>query len=696
MFRFLELELHGWDYWQPLRIPLDAGVVVLSGPNGSGKTTMLDAIRQILHAGRLSQNRRISHYLRLPNEPALLRAVVSNRADQRGRRPFERQQVLTDEATLACALVPNGGSSEKRFAVLPGKVAPQELQKYLLEGREWLQPDQYRRVLENAGVSRSLMHILALEQGRADELSHQKPRELFKWIMEARGAQQVLERYTSARRQYEDSVREVSRQNEQVLRYQAILGELERKIRRLDEHIAKKGSVKDAEDIKRAAPLQVMITELSDIEKRLPDVRTRSTALATTVDRLQRDLEAQRKVVDSLRAQSNTQTEIERVAEKEWDDAVGINARLSVEVERKQEAAAELATIPEEDKTELEKGLACARSENFRAEQLRLDRISDLEQCERLITDLERGIRRYPIEVKSTLEALTNVGVNAVLMAERVEISDTSWTTAVESALGNLRYAICVRQDEEKLASEIARAHGFLGPIVSTLSTITESTAAGPLKFTDAVPEWIIDWGRHIILTDSAEIAAGASGLTQDGTRRDDYGIWVGQAADRVLGGSAIRHQLEQARQRHGVIALGLAAAQKAAALSAQSVEEIEGRLTRQNRRNELLREVAFLPELQRNLAIATATRDSKKEERDRARESLAQAERVVLESERWLDRKQDELEKRTDELERNRTAVADMETRKAFLESDIDVLKSQLSHQLIDEAEAGKLGGTA
>ena len=38
MFRFLELELHGWDYWQPLRIPLDAGVVVLSGPNGSGKT----------------------------------------------------------------------------------------------------------------------------------------------------------------------------------------------------------------------------------------------------------------------------------------------------------------------------------------------------------------------------------------------------------------------------------------------------------------------------------------------------------------------------------------------------------------------------------------------------------------------------------------------------------------------------------
>src|SRR2546421_8291279 len=132
MFRFLELELHGWDFWQPLRIPLDARVVVLSGPNGAGKTTMLDAIRQILNAGRLSQNRRLSHYLRVPNEPALLRAVVSNHADQRGRRPFERQKGLTDEATLACALVLNGGSPEKKFAVLPGRVGPQELQKYIL------------------------------------------------------------------------------------------------------------------------------------------------------------------------------------------------------------------------------------------------------------------------------------------------------------------------------------------------------------------------------------------------------------------------------------------------------------------------------------------------------------------------------------------------------------------------------------
>src|ERR1700731_36411 len=159
MFRFIDLEIHGWDLWPPLNVPLNASVVILSGRNGSGKTTMLDAVRQLLHAPQLSHRRRISHYLRRPNQPALLRAVVSNSADSKGRRPFERQQILSEEATLACALVPDGGSPEKRFVVLPGRVGAEQLQSRLLEGRDWLGPEDYRRVLEYAGVSRSLMNI---------------------------------------------------------------------------------------------------------------------------------------------------------------------------------------------------------------------------------------------------------------------------------------------------------------------------------------------------------------------------------------------------------------------------------------------------------------------------------------------------------------------------------------------------------
>ncbi|HEY4592234.1 MAG TPA: ATP-binding protein, partial [Thermoanaerobaculia bacterium] len=118
MFRFTELSFHGWDLWPAVRIPLDRDVVLVTGPNGSGKTTLLDGIRQLLNAPRLSSRRRLQNYLRRPDAPALIRAVVSNDGAGTGGagQPFRRERITTPEATLACALVPaGGGTPEKRF-----------------------------------------------------------------------------------------------------------------------------------------------------------------------------------------------------------------------------------------------------------------------------------------------------------------------------------------------------------------------------------------------------------------------------------------------------------------------------------------------------------------------------------------------------------------------------------------------------
>ena len=691
MFRFLELELHGWDFWQPLRIPLDANVVVLSGLNGAGKTTMLDAIRQILHAPRLSQNRRIAHYLRRPNEPALLRAVVSNRADHRGRRPFERQKVLTDEATLACALVANGGPPEKRFAVLPGRIGAHELQEHLLNSREWLGPDQYRRVLENAGVSRSLMHILALEQGRADELSRQEPRKLFKWIMEARGTQQVLERYTAARRQYEDSAREVDRQTVQVRRYQMELSELERKVRRLDDHAEKKAGVTAAEEIRTAVPLQDHLAELRDIERKLPQVRTKSASLVTTTDRLQREIEEQSSGLVRLRTDLQSQAEISLKAREECDAAIAEHARIAAEVERLQRASAELAGIPAEDKTHIETELANAREEQFRAEEFRRDRTALLETTATLISDLEKGTRRYPQEIHRTLDALQTAGIAAFLISERVEVPDQDWTVAIESALGNLRYALCVDAAVEAKASSIAHSHGFLGPIVAN-SVLADMSNSGPLHFTEPVPRWLVEWARDMRLCNVGDISAGESGLAQDGTRRDEYGIWVSQAADRVLGGGAIRHQLEQAQQDHVRIGQELISAESRACSAAKRVRDVESILEKQRRRDELLKELVSLPDLERDITSALASREERKRVRDDAAQAVSAAERSVFNAEVLLKETTDELEVRTNELNGTRTAVSEMEQKTAALEPEISRLKSVLKPELIRQAEEDQL----
>jgi chromosome segregation ATPase len=690
MFRFLELELHGWDFWSSLRVPLDAGVVVLSGPNGSGKTTMLDAVRQVLHAPRLSQNRRVSHYLRQPNRPALLRAVVSNPADERGRRPFDRQQVFTDEATLACALVPDGGSPEKRYAVLPGRVAPQELQSRLLEGRDWLAPEEYRRVLDYAGVSRSLMHILALEQGRADELSRQKPRELFRWVMEARGTQQVLERYTGARRRYEDSVREVQHQRAQVARYQTEQADLERQVRRLDEHAEKRGRVEHAGRLSLAARLQARLLVLGEAERKLPELRTKIANLATTVERLHREVETDAAALAGLREAARAHAERAQAATAECDAAGQRQGRFEAEVARLHGLVAELATIAEEDGAPLEHALEAARSQLFAAGHRGETLAGQIDDLTSRLADLERGVPRFPQEVEHTLAALATAGLHGTLAAPSVEVADDAWAVAIESALGPTRYALCIHAEDEPRVTQIARENGFPGPIVADLAE--DAASAGPLRLGRTVPRWLETWGRTVQLAGEPHPPEGEVVLLRDGTRRDARGVWVSRAPDRVLGGSAVRAQLEAARTERDRLVDERRQAQQGWAEAKERATKLESRLEVQHRRAELAREASALPEREADLARVSAEVAERRHVRDAAQEERREAERAVTVAELALGGKRDEASAREKELQGTREAVSEMEQRRAALEPEVETLSAQIDPDLLTRARAGEL----
>lgn len=692
MFRFIEIELHGWDLWPSCRVPLDADVVILSGQNGSGKTTMLDAIRQILNAPRLSQNRRLAHYLRRPNQSALVRAVVSNRPDHRGRRPFELQRVFTDEATLACALVPEGGTPEKRFAVLPGRETVPELQRFLLQGREWLAPERYRRILEHAGVSRSLMHILALEQGRADELSRKGPRELFRWVMEARDIQQVLERYNSARTRYQDSLKEVERQQQQLIRDTAKLEQLKRLVRRLQEHESWQRRLAEAEAVLIGARLQAKFSESRDIERKLPDLHTKTTSLMGTIERVGRDMAALESALTKLETGLETARAKFEAIDQERVKLISAHAIAKNDFNGAQSQIRELESLPERDVRLIQSQLDGARQQLFRIEQeIDLTR-TRLQELAGQIASLKRGIPVFPAAVAKTLAAFAAAQIPCSLAAHLVEIQDVRWASAVESALGLLRFALCVDERDFEKAISLARENAFPGPLAPAADD-GDATEIGPVRLSGGTPAWLGPWLKSNRFS-AVDTLPGDTGkvICINSIRRDDYGVWTSQVENYVLGGAAVRAQLEQTQKEDIELQHRLPLLTETQIETRAAIDQAEGELKIQHRRIELKSAVDELPRLEKAFDNAEQSLLTAREDWRADDEARLDAERELDAARAQLTQKNEEVEERQKELDSTRSTVSAIELNLAGLREELQTLIEQAPEEMRAAADAGKL----
>ena len=464
MFRFHELTLLGWDLWPQVRIPLDRDVVLVTGPNGSGKTTLLDAIRQLLNARQLSSKRRIQHYLRDPDRPVLIRAVVSNQGRNGSPAPFRRERIHAEEVTLACALVPGrGGAPEKRFAVLPGRTEVDDLRRHLLEGREWYAPERYSRVLEHAGVTRSLLQLLAIEQGKINSMFELSPRDLFRRVLQMLGDQAVPDRYRDARAEYARSRQEVARQADELKLRNADLERVRREVRQRDDWEEQRDKLAELERRLPAAELQVFIRQRKDAAAKIPELQTKVRKGETECGRRADEVERCSSEAEEAQKALAHVEQGEREAQESWGDAreQRATARSVVQdLEGKARRAAEMAvrnlTALEEEEETCRQTLAAAEQEATTTRE----RVIGLEKR---VTLLRTGQAVLPETVRATLEALGEAGVKAELFCDLVEVRDETYADAVEAALGDARYALLVDAAGEAKALFVAKANGFPG-----------------------------------------------------------------------------------------------------------------------------------------------------------------------------------------------------------------------------------------
>ncbi len=540
MFSFVRLELMNWDLWDHVSFPMDEQVVVVSGPNGSGKTTLLDAIRVLLGTKNLSTSRKMSGYLRPEVKLAVIKALVSNPLRRgHGRRPFTRKGIFEDTATIACVLENRSGTWHRRYHILPGDASMNAIK----EETRGMGPDEYSAELTAAGLPKTLLKVLALEQGETHALCRRTPAQLLEYVLEMQGDKAVLDAYEVARQNYALSRQEHEAQEKKAREAERALELTARDAQSFQEYKDLADEIQDIEARRLPAArwheLRRQLATCSEEQQRAADAVQRfedeNAERIARVDRLERDVQRLQGAVDTKRRERKG-----RLEDKETVDGQAKETRI--ELRRLEALEAKAKAAPEADIPALEAQVRAAVVAEFDADRRHADCREERRALEHELQGLGRGERvRMPRFVNELREAMNAAGITARFLSETVEIKATKWQKAVESVLGRDRFTVLVEPKDaleaRKLASKL-RYPAYVATLeagrANVKSEVPTGSALATVKLLEPrTPGWISDRLAETQLVESVkegfDKAKNGATIDADGYRQDQRGgVYVG------------------------------------------------------------------------------------------------------------------------------------------------------------------------
>ncbi|MBT9556955.1 MAG: AAA family ATPase [Myxococcales bacterium] len=603
MFSFLRLELMNWDLWDHVTFPMDEQVVVVSGPNGSGKTTLLDAIRVLLGTKALSTSRKMSGYLRPEVKVAVIKALVSNPLRRgHGRRPFTRKGIFEDTATLACVIENRSGTWHRRYHILPGDAPMSQLQ----DEARGMGPDEYSAELTAAGLPRTLLKVLALEQGETHAMVRRTPVQLLEYVLEMQGDKAVLDAYEVARQNYALSRQEHEAQELKAREAERALELTARDAQSYQEFQALSDEITDIElrrlPAARWHELQKQLRQLDDESRRAQEAVSRfedeNADRIAKVDRFERDIQRLQGAVETKKGERRG-----RLEDKESVD--GRSKEVRIELKRLEALKQRAEAAPEGDVEALEGVVRAAMLAEADAERRLSDAREERKKLETEVQGLGRGekvrLPRFVVEMK---ESLRSAGIVSALVLETIEVAQPKWQKAVESVLGRDRFTVLVEAKDALEARKLAAKQRYPAYVAALEGAIQVSvppkSALSAVKLLDArIPGWVKDRLAETRLVDSVkegyDLSKEGPTIDADGYRQDARGgVYVG-VEDLYCGAAAG----EATKRRHlerltALDAVETAAedARRAAALRAatarQQIEAISARALWAEREHEL------------------------------------------------------------------------------------------------------------
>ncbi|PKN56352.1 MAG: hypothetical protein CVU56_16660 [Deltaproteobacteria bacterium HGW-Deltaproteobacteria-14] len=287
MIRLDRVELLHWDIQPHQMLPLARGVTMLTGENGSGKTSVLDAIKVALGATHLGGERTVDHYLLRQAQPiAMVRLLVDNRPDPGSRRrPFDPLGEQSDDTvTLAVVFEQDDETHYRRsYYILDGDAVPPPLAtsrpgapaRSRRDAPRLLSNRDYRERLAKVGVGQQYLKLLCLPQGRIASLCQSDGARLFDELFDVIGGRQALETWEERLRELTERQREHATTDGELATRTRDLELLRQRVRRHEDWLALRDRVATLD---RAIPHQ-----------HVEDARARVAALSQDVERTSRD-----------------------------------------------------------------------------------------------------------------------------------------------------------------------------------------------------------------------------------------------------------------------------------------------------------------------------------------------------------------------------------------------------------------------
>src|SRR5438045_2494998 len=286
--RIKQIELNGFkSFMERTVLELPAGVTAIVGPNGCGKSNIVDAIRWVL--GEQSPR-----HLR----GEAMEDVIFTGNTENGPLGMAEVALLLEreEADFTRVGEPDGEGEAAADGLPPELATVSEIlvsRRYFRSGEsEYFinrAPCRLKDITElflGTGVGAKAYAII--EQGRVDQLINAKPEELRLFLEEAAGTTRFRSRRLSAERKME-------RTRENLVRVQDILREIERQMssferqaRRAEEYHSIKGELRELDLRVMASRRRLWVAEATGFANRLSALQDNEAALQDDIRRSRR------------------------------------------------------------------------------------------------------------------------------------------------------------------------------------------------------------------------------------------------------------------------------------------------------------------------------------------------------------------------------------------------------------------------